>query len=216
MVDLAFAVEGAEAERYALTPTILFNLGISCAAQDVTVENVQLNCQIRIEAARRSYTAPERERLAELFGESHRWKDTVQSMLWAHASAQVPAIGQSRIVSLPVPCTFDFHVAATKYFYGLEDSRVPLLFLFSGTVFYRDRNGSLQMEMIPWRSEASYQFPVRLWREMMDLYYPNTAWLCIRREVFDEICRYKRQCGFTSWDETLNALLALRQEERVP
>ena len=60
-------------------------------------------------------------------------------------------------VDLPVPCSFDFNVAATKYFYGLEGGEVPLAFLFSGTVFYRDADDFLQMEQIPWSKEAEYR-----------------------------------------------------------
>ena len=40
----------------------------------------------------------------------------------------------------------------------------------------------------------------------MDFYYPNTTWLHIDREVFAEIYSYKRNKGFTGWDETLRAL----------
>jgi hypothetical protein len=111
-------------------------------------------------------------------------------------------------VSLPVECSYDFNIAATKYFYGLEGGEVPLLFLFSGTVFYRDTNeGSLQMDQISWSKETTYGLPVRLWQELIDHYYPGSAWLRIDREVFDEIYRLKRKKGFTTWEQTLLSLL---------
>ncbi|MDQ6869005.1 MAG: DUF6084 family protein [Pseudomonadota bacterium] len=216
MVDLTFAVEGAVVDSYAAAPSLLFKLCVINETPDVRVENVVLHCQIRIEATRRTYAPKDRERLIELFGITHRWKDTLQSMLWTHTNVQVPAFDGQRIVEMPVPCSFDFNVAATKYFFGLEGGEVPLAFLFSGTVFYRDAGGFLQMDLISWSKEANYRLPVRIWQELMDFYYPNTAWLRIDRDVFEEIYRYKRENGFTGWDETLRALLTRQREESLP
>ena len=58
-------------------------------------------------------------------------------MLWTHASAVVPSFTGSTAVELQVPCSFDFNVAATKYFHGLADGDIPLCLMFSGTVFLR-------------------------------------------------------------------------------
>jgi hypothetical protein len=215
MVDLVFAAEGAEVDRYAAAPMLIFKVRVGNATPAFEVQNVQLQCQVRIEATRRHYSPAERERLVELFGEMHRWKETLRSMLWVHANVQVPAFDDERIVELPVACSFDFNIAATKYFYGLEDGEVPLAFLFSGTVFYRDADDFLQMEQISWSKEASYRLPVRIWQELMDCYYPNSAWLRVDRKVFDDIYRYKRHKGFTSWDETLRALVAHPREESI-
>jgi hypothetical protein len=80
-------------------------------------------------------------------------------------------------------------VAATKYFQAIGEGDIPLNLMFSGTVFYADTEGKLQAAPIPWDKEARFRLPVRIWREMMDLYYPNTAWLCLRRDVFEELYR---------------------------
>lgn len=214
MVDLDFNAESVEMEPYAAAPTLLFKVRVTNRTPDVAVQNVSLVCQVRIEATRRRYAAADHERLVELFGERHRWSETLRSMLWTHTSVQVPAFETDRVVSLPVECSYDFNVAATKYFYGLEGGEVPLSFLFSGTVFYRD-GGSLQMDQISWSKESSYRLPVRLWQDMMDQYYPNSAWLRIDREVFDAIYRYKRNRGFTTWDKVLLSLLE-GQKETTP
>ena len=55
----------------------------------------------------------------------------------------VPGFEGSTTVDLQVPCTFDFNVAATKYFEGLSDGDIPLRMMFSGTVFYADEEGAL-------------------------------------------------------------------------
>ena len=33
----------------------------------------------------------------------------------------------------------------------------------------------LQVAPISWEQEARYKLPVKMWREMMDTYYPNTS-----------------------------------------
>ena len=62
-------------------------------------------------------------------------------MLWTHASVVVPPFTGETTAEVPVSCTYDFNVAATKYFYALEDGEIPLDFLFSGSVFYQDAAG---------------------------------------------------------------------------
>ena len=129
-------------------------------------------------------------------------------MLWTHAQTVVPRFEGSTVVDLNVPCTFDFNVAATKYFDGLDAGDLPLNFLFSGTVFYQDASGLLQVMQISWDKEARYRLPVSVWREMMDHYYPNSAWLRIRRDVFEKLADYKRRQGLATWDQAIDHLLA--------
>jgi hypothetical protein len=213
MLDLVFVGKGVELERHAMAPTLLLKVGVANMTPSIKVQNVLLQCQVRIEATRRHYAPEELERLVELFGEAHRWNETVRSMLWIHTSAQVPAFDRQHDVNLPVPCSFDFNVAATKYFYGLKDGDVPLTLLFSGTIFYRDAEGFLQMDQIPWSRQAESRLPVRIWQELMDHYYPNSAWLRIDHEIFDQIYRYKRQNGFTTCDDALRTLLRFERTE---
>ena len=105
------------------------------------IHSIALHAQIQIETPRRRYSAAEQERLADLFGEPERWGQTLRPMLWTHADVTVPAFSDSVAVDLRVPCSFDFNLAATKYFYGLSDGEIPLIFLFSGSCFYAGANG---------------------------------------------------------------------------
>ena len=43
--------------------------------------------------------------------------------------------------------------------------------------------------------EAKFRLPQKVWRELIDSYYPNTAWLCLRRDVFDRLNQYKMRRG---------------------
>jgi hypothetical protein len=47
---------------------------------------------------------------------------------------------------------------------------------------------------------------------MMDHYYPNSAWLCLRRDVFEQLQHYKTQRGIPSWEQTFEKLLAQPEE----
>jgi hypothetical protein len=219
MPDLSFEVEKAEPLAYAAAPHLVFTLRVAEGGTEektTPIHAVTLRCQIRIEPARRRYEATEGERLLDLFGEPERWGHTVRSLLWTHASVVVPSFAGSTAVELHVPCSFDFNVAATKYFAALEDGHVPLALLFSGTIFYEAPDGGLQVAQVPWEKEAGFLLPVRAWRAMMDLYYPNTAWLCLRRDVFDRLNRYKSRRGLPTWEQALESLLAARDESSEP
>jgi hypothetical protein len=205
--ELSFQVEGVEVVPFAASPLLSFKLRIANADAGERIQSVALRCQIQIETTKRHYTAGEKERLRDLFGEPERWGHTLRAMLWTHATAIVTAFDAGTSVDLHVPCTFDFNVAATKYFAGLESGEVPLNLMFSGTVFYEGGERGLQAVQIPWDREAHFRLPVRVWEEMMEHYYPNGAWLRLRRDVFDRLNRYKMRRGIPTWEQTMEELL---------
>jgi Family of unknown function (DUF6084) len=205
--DLNFRVTGAAPVPYASTPMLGLRLQIENIPREEELRSVAITCQIRIETTRRHYSEPEQQRLKDLFGAPERWGQTLHSMLWTHAATIVPPFRGQTAVDLPVPCTFDLAVATAKYFNGLEEGCVPLTLLFSGSVFYEDEGGALQITQIPWSKEASYMLPAAVWKRMMDAYYPNTAWLCVRRDVADRLDRYKTARGMSTWEQALESIL---------
>jgi hypothetical protein len=64
---------------------------------------------------------------------------------------------------------------------------------------------------ISWDKEARFKLPVKVWRDMMDLYYPNSAWLCLHKEAFDRLYQYKVRHGIPTWEETLERLLPIEE-----
>jgi hypothetical protein len=212
MPDLSFQIEGASVIPFAVTPTLAFKMQIKNAAANETIHTIALRCQIQIEVARRRYTTEEQESMLDLFGTPDRWSQTLRSMLWTNLNMVVPAFpGTSTVADLHVPCTFDFNVAATKYFEGLTDGDIPLNVMFSGTVFYAQPDGRLQVAPISWEQEARFKLPVKVWREMMDFYYPDTAWLNLRRDVFERLYRYKMQYGIPTWEQALEKVLPMEE-----
>lgn len=215
MPDIDFAITGVEVERHAVAPLLRFALCVSSRSPDCAVLNIMLGTQICIEPTRRRYAAPEQERLSDLFGEPERWGKSLHSFLWTHSSLLVPAFDRECTIDLPVACSYDFNIAATKYFHGVEDGDIPLSFLFSGSIFYRDPDGELQIAQIPWSRESAFRLPVAVWRRMMDDYYPQSTWLCLGRDAFEQLYRYKREKGLPSFEHALNDLIAPRLTSAV-
>jgi hypothetical protein len=213
MPDLNFEIVGAEAPGFAAVPTLIFKMRIHNAIEEERVYSVALRCQIQINVTRRRYSAEAQMRLLEVFGEPKRWGETLRPLLWTHASMVVPQFLGSTIVDLPIPCTYDFEVVGTKYFNALGEGEVPLTFLFSGTIFYEGEEGNLQVGQISWSKEASYRLPISVWQEMMERYYPNSAWIRLHKDVFDQLYRYKSMCGLPTWDEVMTRLLQGHNEE---
>ncbi len=212
MSELSFDVIGARAEPYAVQPTITLQLWADAGYE--VVHAIALQCQIRIEPQRRHYADQEAESLIELFGTRDRWGKTLRPFLWTHVSSTVAGFTGSTEIALAVPCTYDMEVAATKYLHALaDDGDVPLVLLFSGTMFRRDGD-RLSVTPIAWHVETSYRLPVTVWREMMDMYFPNSGWVMVSRPILDELARFKTSRALVTWDETLEVLLKEAGEAR--
>jgi hypothetical protein len=207
MPDLNITVEKAEPVPYSTSPLLAFKLRVRNSDPNEKIHTVVLRCQVQIEVTRRRYTAEDQERLRDLFGEPSRWGQTLKNLLWVNTSTVVPQFVGSTVVDMPVPCTFDFSIATTKYFNGLEDGDIPIVLMFSGTVFYADETGALQVAPISWDKETKFRFPLQTWKDMMETFYPNSAWLCLRKDVFEELQRFKVERGIPTWEEALETLL---------
>ena len=202
---LSIAIVDARPELYAATPTLMFRMGLEDAGNEV-IHSIALRCQIRIEPQRRRYSPAEEGRLLELFGESPRWGDTLKPFLWSHVSTVVPGFTKETEADLPVACSYDLEVAGAKYLHALDDGEIPLVFLFSGTIFAKGPDG-LKVSPVSWNKDASYRMPVRLWRELMDLYFPNAGWLRLSRNTLDLLGRFKAERALASWDQVFEVLL---------
>jgi Family of unknown function (DUF6084) len=207
--DLRFQVEDVAPTPNAATPQLSFKLRITNSGPE-PIHSIALRAQVQVEPVRRRYSPEEQQKLKELFGEPEQWSKSLQPLLWANVNANVGAFSGSTVIDLPVPCTFDFNVAMTKYIHGLQGGELPTSLLFSGTVFHAGQM-ALQIAQIPWDREASYRVPVRVWKEMMDSYYPDAAWIHLRRDVFERLYEFKSQNGLPTWEQTLERMLDLAE-----
>jgi len=209
MPDLDFKVVGVEAANFGIAPLLNFKLEITNQPPEETIQSVMLQVQIQIHPTQRAYRPDEKEKLSELFGTPDRWGQTLRARLWTHANVNLRQFSGKMDATVPVPCTFDLNVAATKYLYALEDGEAPLLFLFSGTIFYEGPNGQLQIQQVSWNKECTYRLPIAVWKEVMDHHYPNTAWLSLERDLFERLYAFRRREGLATWEATIERLLTL-------
>ena len=215
MPDLHFKVTGLEPAAHGLTPLLNFTVEVTNSPATENIQAVILQAQIQIQSHQRRYDAREKEKLADLFGAPERWKETLRTKLWTLVHTNVRPFSGRTTALLTVPCTFDLNVLATKYFYALDDGEIPLLFLFSGTVFYETGEGRLQVQQISWNKECPFRIPVQAWQELMDHHYPNTAWLPLNRDVFERLYAYRRAHGIPTWEQTIEQLLPALENAEV-
>lgn len=211
MSEVGFQIVGVRPEPYAASPTLAFRLRVE-DSEERRIQSIGLQCQIRIEPQRRRYSPEEESRLLELFGETPRWGDTLKPFFWSNVSTVVRGFTGATEIDLALPCTYDLEVAAAKYFHALDDGDIPLVFLFSGTVFAQGASG-LEASQVSWSKDTSYRLPARVWREMMNLYFPNGGWLRLRRETLDGLARVKAKRAIASWDDVIDTLLRAAGEE---
>jgi hypothetical protein len=204
--ELAFAVEGADRVEHAAVPTLRFAVRVT-APENRAIKSVLLDTQIQIAARRRRYDAAAEEKLFELFGAPAGWGSTLRTLPWTRITTVVPPFTGVTTVELPVPCSYDLHVTASRYFDALDGGEVPLEFLFSGTVFSVGPGGRLQATRISWESDAEYRFPVAIWQDTMERYFRGTAWLRVRKDAFDRLAAYKSRNALATWEDALESLL---------
>ena len=212
MADLVFDCVGASADRYSAVPAMTLRLRIA-ETSGAKVAAVALRCQIRIEPQRRRYSAEEAEGLHDLFGDTDRWAETVKPIQLATLSTMVPSFTGSVEHDLPLPCTYDLEIASTKYFSALEDGVIPLLLLYSGTIFGVE-DGRMSVRQVPWSKESSFPLPVSVWRETVALHFPDSAWLRVNLDTMASLRRFKSRNALPTWDSTVRALLAGVEERR--
>lgn len=206
MAELDFDVLGATAEQYAVAPTLTFHLRV-IETTGVQVHCLALKTMLRIEPVKRRYSDAEGERVGDLFGERSRWGDTMKPMMFANIAQLVPGFVGAADFNLTVPLTYDFEVATAKYLHGLDGGEVPFVLLFSGTLFVKGAT-DFTVEQVPWHKETTYRLPVPVWRQAMDAHFPGGGWLRLSRDRIDALQRFRSRLTITTWDETIDALLA--------
>jgi len=56
---------------------------------------------------------------------------------------------------------------------------------------------------------------VKVWKDLIDMYYPNSAWLSLQRDTFEKLYQFKVREGILTWEEALErALTALPETVR--
>ena len=174
MPDLNFQVEGAEPQRFAAAPLLLFKLrvaeAVAAGAQPTPIHAVALRCQVRIEPARRRYdaagegAAPRPLRHAGALG-----PDAPADALDARQRRR-PAVRRARPSSTcrcRAASTSAWRPRSTSPPWRAASSRSASS--SAGRSSTRPTDGALQVAQISWEKEASFRLPAATWRGLMDL-----------------------------------------------
>ncbi|MEV5712933.1 DUF6084 family protein [Amycolatopsis mediterranei] len=206
MAELTFDCIDVRPLKYAASPTLAFKLRIS-ELTGQPVHAMVLRVQIRIEPQRRRYADDESELLTHLFGDRSRWGETLKPFQFTTISVTVPGFSGATEIDAEVPCTYDLEVAAGKYFHALSEGVVPMVLLFSGTVFGKGGPG-FWVEQVPWHTQAECRMPVTVWDELMSRYFPNVGWIKLPLETVDALLKYKAANAIPTWEAAIEQLLA--------
>ncbi len=207
----SFSVVDVFADPYAVAPQLTVRLRIEESTGEV-VHAIALRCQVRIEPQRRHYDEAEQNGLRALFGARDRWVDTLKPFMWMQCNTTVQGFVGATDADLILPCTYDFDVIGSRYLHALSAGSIPIVLLFSGTVFTKGTNG-FGVHQVPWDCEARYELPVSVWREMITSYFPNSGWIRLDHDVLRLLGDFRARNGLITWEETVESLLAV--QERV-
>jgi hypothetical protein len=50
---------------------------------------------------------------------------------------------------------------------------------------------------------------------MMEMHHPNSAWLCLRRDAFEQLYNYKVRHGLPTWEQAIARALAAETSAEV-
>src|SRR4051794_22984471 len=98
MPNLKFEIISSEVKRYAVLPTLSFQLQITNDVEGEEVYAAALKCQVMIEAVKRTYNEESKDKLHELFGEPFRWDETLTSFFWTIINIPVPRFTGKTVV----------------------------------------------------------------------------------------------------------------------
>ena len=214
MSELTFTILDVVAEPYSVTPQLTARIEIA-TGDDEPIQAIALRCQVRIEPLRRPYSDDEADGLLDLFGPRQRWVNTQRTFLWQHTTAMVQGFTGVTEISMPLECTYDFEVAAAKFLHALRDGSVPLLFLFSGTVFVQGERG-FSVRQVSWECEAQHDMPVAVWADLTRLHYPNAGWVRLGHDTVTALAAYKSARGMLDFEDAVTTLLAEAPQVSMP
>lgn len=196
MSTLAFELLGAAAESNPAMPALRLRVRLRAAGEPV--DALALRVRVQIEPWRRRYTDAERELLADL--------SATTALQWGEAAVMLGRFENETEFEVPLLCTYDLQVAASKYFTALEGGAVPVRLFFNGTIFRGAPNG-FTVEMLPWDLECAGEIPVATWQQAMDACFSGQGWIRIDRDAFDALRRYRASHNFPDWTATIQSLV---------
>jgi hypothetical protein len=129
----------------------------------------------------------------------------MRPLLWTTVPVVLSRCEGTVDLDVPISCSYDFEVASGKYFRALDDGEIPLVFMFSGTIFAA-ASSALQVTQVAWDTETRFRLPAHTWQEAMEQHFGDDTWIRLGRLSFEALDRTRRLRGFTNWDQLVEAL----------
>ena len=205
MRGLRVAIASVRSEPNAASPTLVFRVLVE-EPSEAFVQAALLRCQVYIDIDNRTYSGAESERLKELLGEPAR-SVHMRPLLWTTVPVVLSRCEGTVNLDVSISCSYDFEVSSGKYFRALEEGEIPLLFMFSGTIFAAE-SSALPVTQVAWDTDTRFRLPVRIWCEAMEQHFGDDTWVRLSRHGFDALDHVRRRRGFTTWDEVVEELCA--------
>jgi hypothetical protein len=205
-VALELRIESAARVAFAASPLVALNIVVRAPEHRPEIASVLLRTLVRIEAAARRHSPAETLRLRELFGDESLWGRSSRSLVWAQVTSVISAFSGTTSTEVHVPCSFDLAALASKYIAALDGGDIPITAQWSGSVFYSSETG-LAVAPIPWSSESRFRMPVQVFRDVLDEHFPGSGVLALRRDLLEQLDRYRVVHGLPNWDAAIERLL---------
>lgn len=203
---LTIEVLGAEHELHAAQPTLRLDMGIAESA-GVEVHAITLTAQVMLEPARRRYDDVQRAALSDLFGEPGRWPATTHAFLWTFVGATLHGFSGTATFALPIPCTADLELSASRYIDALGEGEIPIALHFSGRVLYAGDGGRIQVAHIGWDTMARHALDFGVWRRMIHHHHGDMRFVRLHRDTLAALTRRKSDEGCHTYDDVVEHLL---------
>ncbi len=205
MPRLTFVVDSAAAVAPAAQPTLTLALRATCDSDD-DIASIALRAAVRIDPARRRYDDDEANALASVFGGRDRWNDTLRPFPWTEATGTVAAFRRTTSTTLSFSSSPDFDAAASRYCSALRTATIPLLLLFSGTVFLATPAG-LRIDPVPLSAEARFDLPLATWTAALDGFAPGARALLLSRDLLSRLERLRASTQAPTLEAALEKLV---------
>ena len=168
-----------------------------------------------IEPQQRRYEPAEQARLVELFGDAPRWGETLRPFLWTHVGTVITGFTGDHRDRPPDHVHLRLRGGGGQVPARARRRRdpAPAPLLRHGVPRRRPTRPASPRAPVAWHEEASFRLPVRVWRDVMDRYFPNSGWVRLSPETLDALTRFKAARALPTWDETLEQLLKEAGEE---
>ena len=197
MPELAFDVLEARPRAGGVSAAVELDLRVTTTGE---VLGGVLSVRIDVDTARRTLRDGDSAVFDEVVGPAaHR-----PQIAWTTVPVALPAFVGTTLIKIAVPCPLDLDQAATKLLHGLHGGRLPLLFLFSGTVLWAAPEG-VRISLVPQSTECRFLLPVQTALDAIDAHWPGQVLIPVDRVTAARLWGHRG--GHPTWGLAVSALL---------